>query len=199
MKKYMVLTMLAVTLGGTLTGCGAGKDIGQEEAEKIAFQDAGIQETDTSRLRVSREQDDGRKSYEIEFDAGNKEYSYEIQASGGTILSSDVETIQQNIQTENQQAAQNPQTAETQQPAENQQTTEAPASQTPTPAVSEADAKKAALDRVPGAAEQDLRMELEYDDGRYIYEGDIYYQQKEYEFEIDANNGSFLKWSEERD
>ena len=199
MKKYMVLTMLAVTLGGVLTGCGAGKDIGQEEAEKIAFQDAGIQETDTSRLRVSREQDDGRKSYEIEFDAGNKEYSYEIQASGGTILSSDVETIQQNIQTENQQAAQNPQTAETQQPAENQQTTEAPVSQTPTPAVSEADAKKAALDRVPGAAEQDLRMELEYDDGRYIYEGDIYYQQKEYEFEIDANNGSFLKWSEERD
>ncbi|MEE0811212.1 PepSY domain-containing protein [Blautia sp.] len=199
MKKYMVLTMLAVTLGGALTGCGAGKDIGQEEAEKIAFQDAGIQETDTSRLRVSREQDDGRKSYEIEFDAGNKEYSYEIQASDGTILSSDVETIQQNIQTENQQAAQNPQTAATQQPAENQQTTEAPASQTPTPAVSEADAKKAALDRVPGAAEQDLRMELEYDDGRYIYEGDIYYQQKEYEFEIDANNGSFLKWSEERD
>lgn len=199
MKKYMVLTMLAVTLGGALTGCGAGKDIGQEEAEKIAFQDAGIQETDTSRLRVSKEQDDGRKSYEIEFDAGNKEYSYEIQASDGTILSSDVETIQQNIQTENQQAAQNPQTAETQQPAENQQTTEAPASQTPTPAVSEADAKKAALDRVPGAAEQDLRMELEYDDGRYIYEGDIYYQQKEYEFEIDANNGSFLKWSEERD
>ena len=199
MKKYMVLTMLAVTLGGVLTGCGAGKDIGQEEAEKIAFQDAGIQETDTSRLRVSREQDDGRKSYEIEFDAGNKEYSYEIQASDGTILSSDVETIQQNIQTENQQAAQNPQTAATQQPAENQQTTEAPASQTPTPAVSEADAKKAALDRVPGAAEQDLRMELEYDDGRYVYEGDIYYQQKEYEFEIDANNGSFLKWSEERD
>ena len=199
MKKYMVLTMLAVTLGGALTGCGAGKDIGQEEAEKIAFQDAGIQETDTSRLRVSRELDDGRKSYEIEFDAGNKEYSYEIQASDGTILSSDVETIQQNIQTENQQAAQNPQTAETQQPAENQQTTEAPASQTPTPAVSEADAKKAALDRVPGAAEQDLRMELEYDDGRYVYEGDIYYQQKEYEFEIDANNGSFLKWSEERD
>ena len=199
MKKYMVLTMLAVTLGGVLTGCGAGKDIGQEEAEKIAFQDAGIQKTDTSRLRVSREQDDGRKSYEIEFDAGNKEYSYEIQASDGTILSSDVETIQQNIQTENQQTAQNQQPAETQQPAENQQTTEAPASQTPTPAVSEADAKKAALDRVPGAAEQDLRMELEYDDGRYIYEGDIYYQQKEYEFEIDANNGSFLKWSEERD
>ena len=199
MKKYIVLTMLAVTLGGVLTGCGAGKDIGQEEAEKIAFQDAGIQETDTSRLRVSRELDDGRKSYEIEFDSGNKEYSYEIQASDGTILSSDVETIQQNIQTENQQTAQNQQPAETRQPAENQQTTEAPASQTPTPAVSEADAKKAALDRVPGAAEQDLRMELEYDDGRYVYEGDIYYQQKEYEFEIDANNGSFLKWSEERD
>ena len=27
---------------------------------------------------------------------------------------------------------------------------------------------------------------------------EIYYQQKEYEFEIDANTGNFLKWSEER-
>ena len=40
-------------------------------------------------------------------------------------------------------------------------------------------------------------MELEIDDGQYIYEGDIVYQQTEYEFEIDANTGDFLKWSEE--
>ena len=64
--------------------------------------------------------------------------------------------------------------------------------------ISEADAKAAALERVPGATEQDLRMELDRDDGKYIYEGDIIYQQKEYEFEIDANTGNFLKWSEER-
>lgn len=36
------------------------------------------------------------------------------------------------------------------------------------------------------------------DDGYYKYEGDIIYNQKEYEFEIDANTGTFLEWSEER-
>ena len=35
-------------------------------------------------------------------------------------------------------------------------------------------------------------MELKIDDGQYIYEGDIVYQQTEYEFEIDANTGDFL-------
>lgn len=69
--------------------------------------------------------------------------------------------------------------------------------QTVSVAVSEADARKTALERVPGASEQDMRMELEFDDGQYVYEGDIIYQNKEYEFEIDANTGNFLKWSEE--
>ena len=64
--------------------------------------------------------------------------------------------------------------------------------------MSEADAKAAALERVSGATEADIRMELELDDGYYVYEGDIIYQQKEYEFEIDAQTGKFLKWSEER-
>ena len=37
--------------------------------------------------------------------------------------------------------------------------------QTVSVAVSEADARKTALERVPGASEQDMRMELEFDDG----------------------------------
>ena len=39
-------------------------------------------------------------------------------------------------------------------------------------------------------------MELDLDDGKYIYEGDIIYQQTEYEFEIDANTGNALSQSE---
>ncbi len=61
------------------------------------------------------------------------------------------------------------------------------------------DASKLALARVPGASAQDLKIELDYDDdGYYKYEGDIIYDQKEYEFEIDANTGDFLEWKEER-
>lgn len=60
------------------------------------------------------------------------------------------------------------------------------------------DAKKLALDRVPGATEQNMKIELDYDDGYSVYEGEIIYDQKEYDFEIDANTGTFLEWSEER-
>lgn len=191
MNKFIVLTIFTMTIGSLFTGCESGKDIGSEEAKKVAFQDAGIQEADASRVRVVKERDDGMVSYEVEFDTENKEYSYEIKASDGSILGSDVETIQNAAPAESSNTTQTENTTGT--------TTNNNAPQTPTVAISEADAKKAALERVPGAAEQDLRMELEYDDGRYVYEGDIYYQQKEYEFEIDANTGNFLKWSEERE
>ena len=54
-----------------------------------------------------------------------------------------------------------------------------------------------ALARVPGATEQDVSIELERDDGWLIYEGDILYNRMEYEFEIDAETGTVLKWEEE--
>lgn len=60
------------------------------------------------------------------------------------------------------------------------------------------EAKKLALDKVPGATDQNIAIEFEIDDGYYLYEGEIIYNQKEYEFEIDAVTGAFLEWSEEQ-
>ena len=51
------------------------------------------------------------------------------------------------------------------------------------------------LERVPGATESDVRIRLDRDDGREVYEGELYYDRTEYEFEIDASTGSFLEWS----
>lgn len=70
--------------------------------------------------------------------------------------------------------------------------------QSQTPAVSQEDAVKTALGKVPGATENDIRIELDWDDGRQKYEGEIRYDQKEYDFEIDANTGEVIEWSEER-
>ena len=171
MKRRMFLGCMAVLAAAAVAGCGAGgNDIGSDEAQRIALEDAGTTEDEVTRLRVSQDSDDGRKVYEI-------------QASDGTILSSDREetgTAQGNTQTDD--GAQNSQnTQNTQQVA-----------------LSEADARALALERVPGAGEQDVRMELDYDDGQYKYEGDIIYNNIEYDFEIDANTGTFLEWSEER-
>lgn len=194
----MVLTALTLTLtGGLLAGCGSSTDIGQDAAKEAAFADAQVSEEDTSRLRVTKDRDDGRSIYEVEFTVGNTEYNYDINASDGSILTTETEEIQgsantaqsgtqdSSSQTQNGQSTQNTQTGQNSGAAANV-------------AVSEADARAAALERVSGATDSDIRMELDYDDGQYIYEGDIIYDGKEYEFEIDANTGNFLKWSEER-
>ena len=199
MKRYKRLTtaVLAVALAaGIVTGCGSsGQDIGQDEAKRIAFEDAGVSESDTSRLKVEKDRDDGMLQYDVQFSVDEKEYSYDINGANGEILSADVET--------NGTAAQNNTAGKTDDTAgTNSGTDDTPSTNSGTEAadvaVSEADARAAALERVPGATDADIRMELEYDDGYYIYEGDVIYDQKEYEFEIDAQTGNFLKWSEER-
>lgn len=199
MKRYKRLTtaVLAVALAaGIVTGCGSSRqDIGQDEAKRIAFEDAGVSESDTSRLKVEKDRDDGMLQYDVQFSVDEKEYSYDINGANGEILSADVET--------NGTAAQNNTAGKTDDTAgTNSGTDDTPSTNSGTAAadvaVSEADARAAALERVPGATDADIRMELEYDDGYYIYEGDVIYDQKEYEFEIDAQTGNFLKWSEER-
>ncbi len=60
------------------------------------------------------------------------------------------------------------------------------------------EAQNIALERVPGATAQNISIELDEDDGWYIYEGDILYNRMEYEFEIDANTGNILKWETEK-
>lgn len=64
--------------------------------------------------------------------------------------------------------------------------------------VSIEEAKNIALARVPGATEKNMSIGLDYDDGWYVYEGEIMYDGMEYEFDIDANSGTILKWEAER-
>lgn len=193
MKKYIAVAAVSMMVLGALTGCGNGgnsgsgagsADIGRDAALEAALNDAGVSEADTTRLKVSEDMDDGIKVYEIGFDVAEKEYDYEIQASDGAILSSDVET------NEGYTAAQN--STQSQQNADNAGTGTSDA------AVSLEEATRIALDKVPGATEQDIRINLDYDDGRQKYEGDIIYEQMEYDFEIDANTGEVIEWSEER-
>lgn len=212
MKKYIVLTVLTLTLtGGLLTGCGSEKDIGQDAAKEAAFADAQVSEEDASRLRVTKDRDDGRQIYEVEFTAGNREYNYDIDASDGSILSTETEELQGSTgnsqetaqgstsdNTANDTAGENQSGSQDASQSNGSQDDQSGQNSNADVAVSEADARAAALERVPGATDTDIKMELDFDDGQYIYEGDIIYDGKEYEFEIDANTGNFLKWSEEK-
>lgn len=162
-------------------------DIGSDEASRIALEAAGFTEADVTNLRVAADYDDGRAVYDVDFWKDNTEYDYEILASTGEIVSFDQET-------KKNPSGQNG-TPNSQDGKNNKQNDQAGQSSTQ---ISLEDAKKLALDRVPGATEQNMKIELDYDDGYYLYEGEIIYDQKEYDFEIDANTGTFLEWSEER-
>lgn len=200
MKKILAITVLTLAAAGIVTGC-SGKDIGRDAALEAAFNDAGVSESDTTRLKVSEDRDDGRKVYEIQFDVDNTEYDYEIQASDGSILSSETENriqVQSNSQNGSDDAAgQNNVQDDGQNTQDNGQNSNQGQTNTQT-AVTREQAIETALSRVSGATEQDIRIELDRDDGVYKYEGDIIYNGMEYEFEIDANSGTILEWSEER-
>lgn len=193
MKKiyYTAVPVFAAVL--VMTGCSENtKDIGKEAAQKIAFIDAGIDEDDVTRVRVSKEREDGDQIYEVEFTVPEegKEFSYEILAEDGSILTMDqdmLEGVQNNQGTQNTQNSQNTESTQNTHHIEQDHV-----------GVSVEQARELALARVPGASESDIIIELDYDDGRYKYEGDIIYNNRQYDFEIDANTGNFLEWEEER-
>lgn len=63
--------------------------IGEDEAVRIALEDARVDETQSMRVRLDR--DDRRLEYEVEFTTADREYEYTIDASSGRILETDVE------------------------------------------------------------------------------------------------------------
>lgn len=63
--------------------------ISLDEAKKIAFDHAGVQEADIDLRQAHNEMDDGRNIYEIEFYYNNQEYDYKIDANSGEIISYD--------------------------------------------------------------------------------------------------------------
>lgn len=159
---------------GTHSGA---QDIGEDAALQAALEAAGIREAEASRVRVSMDRDDGRVVYDVRFDVDQTEYDYEVLASDGQIVSSDVE--QRNDDRYDDDDRNRGSNADV--------------------AISREEAIDIALAKVPGATESDIRIELDHDDGRYKYEGDIIYERVEYDFEIDADSGDILEWSEERD
>ena len=146
---------------------GSTSEITEDQAKQIAFDHAQVKEEDLTNLKVKKDFDDGVSIYEVDFQAANKQSEYDIKAADGQILTTDFEIDDDYVD---------------------------PNTQT---AVSEADAKAAALARVEGASDSDIRIQLQRDDGQLVYEGTIIYNNTEYDFEINAETGDFLSWEQD--
>lgn len=146
----------------------------EEEVKSIAFQDAGVEESQVTKIRVHQEYDDGRDKYEVDFYVDNREYDYDIDSNTGEILSKDSE-IEDDFMNQDASGTQ---------PTDSQ-------------VISKEKALEIVLARVEGAGEENVRMELEKEDKYWKYEGEILYNQREYEFELNGETGEILEWSEE--
>lgn len=154
----------------------SGGPITEAQAKEIALADAGVAEADVGSdfIRIRLERDDGRQVYEVDFYVGAAEYDYDIDAATGAILGRDYDIDDDFANTSSGISA-------------------------PDNRISQEEAVAIVLERVPGASAQNVRIELDEDDGRLKYEGEIYYNHVEYEFEINAGTGEILEWSEDRD
>ena len=151
----------------------AGNDmISVEEASAIALAEVeGASEND---LRIHKDFDDGRNIYEGSIYYNGVEYDFEIDGQSGQIIDWGSEMDDDLWDDDNWNN-----------------------SQSSGSVISEKKAKNIALGQVQGATDQNIRIHMDNDDGRQIYEGDIIYNGMEYEFEIDAQSGDIIDWSSE--
>ena len=157
--------------------------ITEQEAKNIAAGNAGVTEEQIQYITVKQDWDDGRARYEVEFTAAGVEYDYELDASDGRILSADSEVIDKGYR-----ASQNGTTG-----SQNAAGT----SQTAPGGVSIETAKQTVMDRIPGIDAGNIYIHPDYDDGISLYEGEAYYAEVKYEFEINAENGNIISWEAE--
>ena len=122
---------------------------------------------------LSYDYEDGRPVYEIEAYVGYVEYDIEIDANTGSIVKWKEETEDDAAVHQSNAAAGS------------------------AGIISDADARALVSSRVPEALITELK--LDHDDGVQLYEGEAKQGVYEYEFEIDAYTGEFLKWEEKID
>lgn len=156
----------AAAADGTSASAAASGPVTEEQAKSIALSQAGLTEDQVAAMRTETHTRRGQSVFEVEFRGSDgSEYSCDISASDGSVISYDYDA-RGNAPTVNTEAGM----------------------------LSEEQIRAAVLERVPGASADSIRLELDEDDSRLIYEGELFYDNTEYEFQIDAYSGAVLEW-----
>ena len=162
------------TQSGTQSGSGSQQDyIGEEAAKEKALAHAGVSGATFTKVEMDR--DDGIVEYELDFIADGNKYEYSVNAVTGEIIKAEWEK----------------QSTSTGGSSQNQSGD----------VIGESAAKAAALSHAGLEESSVTRMEVELDrdDGKMIYEIEFKCNGVEYEYEVDAYDGTILKAEADRD
>lgn len=162
-----------LTAGQTTTTPAANEQITLEQAKETALKHAGLKADAVTFVKAEQDYENGKLVYEVEFvtnDGGKVvEYDYEIDAATGSVVSYDYDA-------ENYVSAKGATTV----------------------SVDEVTAKQTVLNKVPGATAANIyEWKLDFDDGRWEYDGKIVYNLMEYDFTVDASSGAVTEWDVE--
>lgn len=136
-------------------------------SEEEAQQKVKDELKDITILSTKLDYDDGLKEYKIHFSNDSYIGKYKINPKTGLILEREIKVRKTNINN-------------------NQSTSDT---------ISTEKAKQIALDKVSGATI--IKCKLDEDDGRWIYELELYKGNYEYELEIDAQTGTIIKYEKD--
>ena len=157
-----------------------------DEAKTIALNHADLVQEEVTFSKCELDEDFDGPNYDVEFHTEDLlEYDYEIDAFTGEILGYDWDgddtLFGDAMEEATSDAASNNDIANN--------------SHNPTNTIiSEEDARKIALEQVSGATDEHIReFDRDYDDGRLKYEIEIFFEDKEYTFDIDARDGAILE------
>lgn len=161
------------TAGQTTTTPAANGQITLEQAKETALKHTGLKADAVTFAKAEQDYENSKLVYEVEFvtnDGGKVvEYDYEIDAATGSVVSYDYDA-------ENYVSAKGATTV----------------------SVDEATAKQTVLNKVPGATAANIyEWKLDFDDGRWEYDGKIVYNLMEYDFTVDASSGAVTEWGVE--
>lgn len=154
--------------------------IGEAEAQKIALNDLGFEESAVAFVGTVLETDDGvPEYYKVKIYLDTTKHTYKIDLRSGAILAHKEKALGGNNGNGNGNGQQG-----------NQHGAQAGAN-----AIGKEKALKLALADAGLQESEVLDIEIEYDhdDGKAVYEIDFKYDNMEYEYEIDASTGEILK------
>ena len=203
--KKLALATIVISISMSLAGCNNATNLTTEnkinekitidQAKEIALKHSNLTSDEVSFIKAEKDMDNGIEKYDIEFYYNNKEYDYEINAANGEIINYDYDIENYNIsgqQQSNSQQQQNTQQQSNSQPQNNQQ-------QTNTSNISVDKAKEIALNHAGLASNQVsfVKAEKDMDDGIVKYDIEFYYNNREYNYEINANNGNIISYEQD--
>ena len=173
-KPWVVIALLVVFVlvvgSGTVFAAdmvAKSRSIGEENAKKFAFLDAGVDTDEVVFSNVELEREGLSYVYDVSFKTEYEKFEYEVRASDGGILEKEKEVLAERTETINEINAE------------------------PSSYISVDEAKSIALKKagLSGKKVSFTKAKLEREDGKAVYDIEFYSNDLEYEYEINAYTG----------